>query len=403
MPKQTIDLNSVLKINIGITADDGTGDNLRTAFDKVNSNLDLFGFMLATGYQFRNLTDTPADYVPNAVVTVNSAATGLVHRNLTSSDILVNLTQDRINLQLATVIGNVHTFSDDVTFGKNITVMGNTIVKDTYINVDVFETENTKDVEAKIKNLKDDEFEVSTIASSDTLLCLLSYKKVDNRMQKQVSISFDVFTSIIEADPTPNKSCVQWMLNVFTRLIKSGGTYTQVAIRFVIEDLPQASSYIALFESNKRKKRFKDFCSSSHILKHIVDPTDINQYTSLAQLFDAVDPFIERKPSEVESMMDRFVKLGQAEIPVRDRKFTLFIPKVRDANVIFDKFANWCTAKPENGMFRSYTENNRRPNGNKSSIYIIINNKFLFAPSSTIWVKLSSLNSNNTFHNPDPN
>jgi len=250
---------------------------------------------------------------------------------------------------------------------------------------DVFETEDTKDVEVKIKKLKDDEFEVSKITSSDTLLCLLSYKKVDNRMQKQVSISFDVFTSIIEADPTPNKSCVQWMLNVFTRLIKSGGTYTQVAIRFVIEDLPQASSYIALFESNKRKKRFKDFCSSSHILKHIVDPTDINQYTSLAQLFDAVDPFIERKPSEVESMMDRFVKLGQAEIPVRDRKFTLFIPKVRDANVIFDKFANWCTAKPENGMFRNYTENNRRPDGNKSSIYIIINNKFFENESNEIY------------------
>jgi hypothetical protein len=250
---------------------------------------------------------------------------------------------------------------------------------------DVFETEDTKYVDAKIKKLKDNEFEVNGIGPSDELLCLLSYKKVDNRIQKQISISFDVFTDIIEADPTPNKSCVQWMLNVFTKLVKSGGANTQVAIRFVVEDLPQASSYITLFESNKRKKRFKDFCNSSHILKHITDPTDINQYTSLAQLFDAVDPFIERKPSEVESMMERFINLGQAEIPVRDRKFTLFIPKVRDANVIFDKFANWCTAKPENGMFESYTENNKKPNGDKSKIYIIINNKFFENESNEIY------------------
>jgi hypothetical protein len=250
---------------------------------------------------------------------------------------------------------------------------------------DVFETEDVKAVERKVKELNDDGFEVSTITSSDTILCLVAYKKVENRIQKQISISFEVFTNIIEADPTPNKSCVQWMLNVFTRLVKSGGSSIQVAIRFVVEDLPQASSYITLFESNKRKKRFKDFCNSSHVLKHMVDPTDINQYTSLAQLFDAVDPFIERKPSEVESMMDRFVKLGQAEIPVRDRKFTLFIPKVRDANVIFDKFANWCTAKPENGMFRNYTENNRKPNGDKSTIYIIINNKFFENESNEIY------------------
>jgi hypothetical protein len=250
---------------------------------------------------------------------------------------------------------------------------------------DVFETEDAKGVERKIKKLNDNEFEVSNITSSDALLCLVSYKKNEGRVQKNVSISFDIFTKIIEADPTPNKSCVQWMLNVFTRLIKSGGSNIHVAIRFVVEDLPQASSYITLFESNKRKKRFKDFCSSSHILKHIKDPTDINQYTSLAQLFDAVDPFIERKPSEVESMMERFVNLGQAEIPVRDRKFTLFIPKVRDANVIFDKFANWCTAKPENGMFKNYTENHKKPNEDKSKIYIIINNKFFENESNEIY------------------
>lgn len=250
---------------------------------------------------------------------------------------------------------------------------------------DVFDSEKKKDIENKIKKLKEIECEVLEIKSSDRILALLSIIKTDEKIQKNISISLDVFSEIIKADPTPNKSCVQWMLTVFTRNVKFGGPNIDIAKRFVIEDLPQANAYITLFESNKRKKKFKDFCKTSFILNDIEDPTDINQYRSLSQLFDAVDPFIERKPSEVESLLDKFVKLGEAEVPVNDRKFLLFIPKTVDANIIFDKFANWCTAKPKNGMFKSYTENNRLPDGDKSKIYIIINKKFFTGESQEIY------------------
>jgi hypothetical protein len=250
---------------------------------------------------------------------------------------------------------------------------------------DVFDTEIKKDVKNKIEKLEEEGCKVLEVKSGDKLLALLSLVKVEDKTQKYISVSVDVFSDIIKADPTPNKSCVQWMLNVFTRLIKSGGSGIDSAIRFVVEDLPQASTYILLFESNKRKSKFKKFCNSSFILKDIQDPTDINQYKSLSQLFDAVDPFILRKPSEVETLMQRFVDCGDAEIPVNDRQFLLFIPKVVDANVIFDKFANWCTAKPKNGMFRSYTENNKQPDGSKSKIYIIINKKFFSGESQEIY------------------
>jgi Leucine-rich repeat (LRR) protein len=249
----------------------------------------------------------------------------------------------------------------------------------------VFETDDEKDVEKKIKKLEEDGNSVLTIKSNDKLLAILSLLKTEEKVQKSVSVSFSVFSDIIESDPTPNKSCVQWMLNVFTRLIKSGGSGIDSAIRFVVEDLPQASEYISLFEANKRKDKFKKFCKSSFVLRDVEDPTDINQYKSLSQLFDSVDPFILRKPSEVESLMQRFVTSGDAEIPVNDRKFLLFIPKTVDANVIFDKFANWCTAKPKNGMFRNYTENNKQPDGSKSKIYIIINKKFFSGESQEIY------------------
>ena len=105
----------------------------------------------------------------------------------------------------------------------------------------------------------------------------------------------------------------------------------------------------------------------------------------MAQLFDAVDPFIEKEPSAVERTLYKFVQNGQAEIPVKDRKFTLYIPKTTAASVVFASFANWCTAREGNGMFNSYTQNNLKPNGKHSDIYIIIDNKFFTGESKDIY------------------
>lgn len=260
---------------------------------------------------------------------------------------------------------------------------------------DVFETqktENSDPVEAKVKKLKETEGFDSKFLSTDDgqILAIVSVKKNEkNRFLKKISVSVDVFSSMIAADPTENKMYLQWMLNVFTGLLKDASEKQEesarIAKRLVTEDLPQANTYLILFEDNKRKKKFKELCKSSYTLKHVNDPSDINQYKSLSQLFDVVDPFIEREPSAVERTMKKFVESGQAEIPVKDRKFTLFIPKSTSANVIFDKFANWCTAKEGNGMFKSYTTGNKKPNGKNSDIYIIINNKFFSGESDEMF------------------
>jgi Leucine-rich repeat (LRR) protein len=254
---------------------------------------------------------------------------------------------------------------------------------------DVFEDDSDTVIMVKLQSLKDDGFENHLIEGgrNSKVLAIVSSKEIDQeRMTKKISISQDVFTNMLMADPTDNKIYLQWMLNVFTRFIRQEKeeSITQ-AIRFAVEDLPQASAYLMLYEGNKRKRKFIDLCKNSFGLKHITDPSDINQFKNLSQLFDAVDPFVEREPSAVERTMDKFVQAGQALIPVKDRKFTLFIPKTAEANVIFDSFANWCTAKKGNGMFKSYTENNKKPNGKNSDIYIIINNKFFTGESEEIY------------------
>jgi hypothetical protein len=241
---------------------------------------------------------------------------------------------------------------------------------------------NQKELEDHFELLEKDGWKSYNIWDSDRLLGFFSIKDDNERILKNFNISHNVFSDIIDSDPTNNKSFVQWMLNVFLRYLKSDNI--KHAIRFVTEDLPLANNYISIFEANKRKNKFKELCKSSYILKDVKDPTDINQYKSLSQLFDAVDPFIEKNPTELGNLLLKYVKSGQAEIPVQDRKFTLYIPKTLDASVVFEKFANWCTAKSGNGMFNSY-RSHFRPDGSKSDLYVIINNKFFDGTSKEIY------------------
>jgi hypothetical protein len=254
---------------------------------------------------------------------------------------------------------------------------------------DVFECDlGEESLNAKIAELVKDGFESVMIkTNSDIVIGILSKKRnKKERTLKRVSISSDVFVSIIAADPTENKMCVQWMLTIFSRLIKEEKAVSvSSAVRFVEEDMPQASIYLSLFEDNKRKKKFIELCKGSYILKHVGDPTNINQYKSLSQLFDAVDPFIEKEPSALERTLAKYIITGQAECPVRDRKFTLYIPKTTSASVVFKSFTSWCTAREGNSMFNSYTADYKKPNGKNSDIYIIIDNKFFTGESKELY------------------
>jgi len=219
---------------------------------------------------------------------------------------------------------------------------------------DVFECDGEESVNKKIESLVKEGYTPKVISSrTGVVLAILSVKVNDKeRITQTISVCSSVFADMISADPTDNKMYLQWMLNLFVRLLKTNKDEdVEIATRLVVEDLPQANKYLSVFEDNKRKRKFKELCKGSYVLKHVSDPTDINQYKSLSQLFDAVDPFIEKEPSALERTLQKFVDIGQAEIPVRDRKFTLFVPKTTEANVAFEDFANWCTARKGNGMF----------------------------------------------------
>jgi Leucine-rich repeat (LRR) protein len=251
---------------------------------------------------------------------------------------------------------------------------------------DIFECDDEQQTKDKIISLEEEGYGVTpvTLKVSSELIGLISIKVNEKgRETKKISVCASVFGSMLNSDPTENKIYLQWMLTLFSRLLKEPETY-DVAVRLVEEDLPQALNYLALFEENKRKKKFKTLCKGNYSLVGISDPTNINQYKSLSQLFDSVDPFIERDASSIERTMKRYVDIGEAVIPVRDRNFTVYIPKSTEASVIFGDFANWCTARPGNGMFNSYISN-KKPNGENSNIYIIIDNDFFNGTSKNLY------------------
>jgi len=218
---------------------------------------------------------------------------------------------------------------------------------------------------------------------TETVIAVYSDKEIkDGRFKRKISISLFVFSSMISADPTENKIFLQWMLTVYYNLIKSDDI--EGAIRFACEDLPKAKEYLELFEANKRKSKFKQFCENNYNLKNISDYSDINSYSSLSLLFDAVDPFIDKDVSGMKSMIMRFVNINEAELVFKNRNYIVYVPKTRNASVIFERFTSWCTSVAGNGMFTSYT-NKLRPNGDKSKLYVIIPDEFLKGNSNEIF------------------
>lgn len=233
-------------------------------------------------------------------------------------------------------------------------------------------------------------------------------KNAEGKNQR-VCVRDYVFKDIVEADPTATKEYAQWILNKFSDMIKekkkkNGGAFSQEeAIRFVQEDLPQASHHLEVFDKNKRKDKFKRLAKNSTTLSHIEDPSDLYQYEELGQVFDAVDPFLDKDSSQLEETLYRYQDAGEAAIEFRDRFFTVYIPYSTDACTPFNGIASWCNVSPGNGMFESY-RNNKRPDGSKSKLYIIINNKFFEGESEEIYqlhVETDQLKdrSNNMGHN----
>jgi hypothetical protein len=132
------------------------------------------------------------------------------------------------------------------------------------------------------------------------------------------------------ADPTPNKSNTQWILNRYR-----SGNFRQ-------EDAPRIHS--ALSEFAKYKGR--------------LDKKDLNQYKGLSDVEDAVAPHAGTFASKGER--ERVTKTEGADLVHQDSKgLTVHHIKTKEAACLYGKGTMWCTAsdKPELGEDRRYEHN----------------------------------------------
>lgn len=185
-----------------------------------------------------------------------------------------------------------------------------------------------------------------------------------------------IFIDIVRADPTQHKEYVQWMLTTFTRLIKENEN--EQAVNFVTEDLWLAKDYLEIFYKNRTKPKFKELCRRNLAFKDITNPSDINQYRDLSQLFDAVDPFIEKDVSKLERDMRVMARLKHASIPYEDRQVMIFNPLTIQASRLFSNLTNWCTTSNRD-THKSYIKNHKTPTGRRSKLHVLIPKTYLIS------------------------
>jgi hypothetical protein len=204
----------------------------------------------------------------------------------------------------------------------------------------------------------------------------IAYIVTNNKGKQSVKLTDEIFNDIVEADPSRNKQYVQWMIQVFLRHISDGDI--EQAIRFLTEDLPEASEFLTIFDDVKNKKVFKRSAPNRPNAPQNV--TDINQYTSLAQLYSVVSPFIGASDEESEDgesplwkKLKKYIDLGEAKLVYRDGDVLIYSPLTIESSCDpLGPLASWCTRREGNTYFDSYRRNNPKPDGSTSDYYVIM-------------------------------
>ena len=145
MAKQTV--------NIGVTANDNTGDPLRTAFDKLNDNFDEVYAAGPVGTNIQVSDNTIASTNTNGNIDLDPAGTGKV---------LVNGPMDANGIVTlnSTVTGNVtpssnvtyNIGSDSAAYGEihgNVLHVGSLILREVASQLEIFRTDDSTNADRK--------------------------------------------------------------------------------------------------------------------------------------------------------------------------------------------------------------------------------------------------------------
>lgn len=156
-------------------------------------------------------------------------------------------------------------------------------------------------------------------------------KSKDNKSLEEKDVE-----SIFNADPSTNKSYVNWLILLFKNTDK----------KTFLEDLYKATDYLTIYD--KAKRNIEDERSKN-----------IFNIKSLPELYDIIEPFKEDETkllSKKQLRGDTPVE-GQYEIIFSDENWDVVIPKTHASSCYWGSGTEWCTAVDANAnYYNGYTK-----------------------------------------------
>ena len=238
------------------------------------------------------------------------------------------------------------------------------------------EGEDEKDDERPEGGMKPKRVKVEPIENHDGIdMAYIITKK----NKQSIKLTDEIFQDIVDADPSRNKQYVQWMIKVFMSHIKDGDI--DQAVRFLGEDLPEANEFLEVFDRVKNKKVFKRSAPNRPNAPQNV--TDINQYSTLAQLYSVVSPFVgmgdddddDDGESKLWKKLKKYIDLGEARLAYRDNDVLVYTPLTIESSCEpLGSLASWCTRRAGNSYFDQY-RNRKKPDGSLSDYYVVMPKK----------------------------
>src|SRR5271157_266194 len=137
-----------------------------------------------------------------------------------------------------------------------------------------------------------------------------SYPKDPNRTPLQV------VQALTQADPTPNKQCIQWIVRMY------------LARQIKMEDLPKVQQDLTLFMKNKSK----------------IQNRDLNSYKTLHDLYTTVQPFQGVDPELSKRQEKKQMKEEGAEYVVNTPNFKIVHLTTGKAAQFYASNTRWCTS-----------------------------------------------------------
>ena len=207
----------------------------------------------------------------------------------------------------------------------------------------------------------------------------IAYIVTNKKGKTKVVLTDEIFTDIVDADPTRKKEFVQWMITVFMRHLKEGDI--EQAIRFITEDLPEANEFLTVFDRVRKKKSFKrDAANRPNAPENVAD---ITQYNDLGQLFDVVSPFMgdDSEENALWNKLKKHIDLGTAKLAYRDNDVLVYMPQTLEASCepLGGGMASWCTANRnalnsnhDSSYFAKYRRDYKKPDGSLSDYYVVM-------------------------------